>query len=80
MPKIAIATQGSGHKVTEPGKALPADSVNMSRRPGQVEVRILLDQLGQPEKIFFTAEARAGKARWICCPGSCWTWARLCNE
>jgi hypothetical protein len=61
MPKIAVATKGSSHKVTERGKTLPEDSVKVSRSPGQVEVRIPLDQLGQPEKIFFTAEARAGK-------------------
>jgi LmbE family N-acetylglucosaminyl deacetylase len=61
MPKIAVATKGSGHKVTERGKTLPVDSVKVSRSPGQVEIRIPLDQLGQPEKIFFTAEASAGK-------------------
>jgi hypothetical protein len=61
MPKIAIATKGSGPKVTERGKILLGDAVKVSRSPGQIEVRIPLDQLGQPEKIFFTAEASAGK-------------------
>jgi LmbE family N-acetylglucosaminyl deacetylase len=61
MPKIAVATKGSGHKVTEKGKALPADSVKVSRSPGQVEVRIPLDLLQQPEKVFLTAKASAGK-------------------
>jgi LmbE family N-acetylglucosaminyl deacetylase len=61
MPKIAVTTKGSGHKVTERGKALPADSVKVSRAPGQIEVRIPLDLLQQPEKIFFTAKASAGK-------------------
>jgi LmbE family N-acetylglucosaminyl deacetylase len=61
MPKIAIATKGSNLRVTERGKALPADAVKVSRSPGQVEVRIPLDLLQQPEKIFFTAEANAGK-------------------
>jgi hypothetical protein len=61
MPKIAVATKGSGHKATERGKTLPAESVKVSRSPGQVEVRIPLDLLQQPEKIFLTAKASAGK-------------------
>ena len=57
----AVTTKGSSHTATERGKALPDDSVKVSRSPGQVEVRIPLDQLGQPEKIFLTAKASAGK-------------------
>jgi hypothetical protein len=62
MPKIAVEATGSGHKVTERGKALLADSVKVSRSPGQVEVRIPMELLQQPETIFFTAKASADKA------------------
>ena len=61
MPKIAIEAKGSGHKVTERGKALPEDAVKVSRSPGKVEVRIPLDLLENPEKVFVTAKASAGK-------------------
>jgi LmbE family N-acetylglucosaminyl deacetylase len=61
MPKIAIETKGSGHRVRERGNTLPDDQVKVSRSPGQLEVRIPMDLLQQPEKIFFTATASAGK-------------------
>jgi LmbE family N-acetylglucosaminyl deacetylase len=63
MPKIAVATNGLGHKVTERGKALPADAVKVSRSPGQVEVRVPLDVMGGPERIFLTADAKAGGSK-----------------
>ncbi len=41
---------------------LPADSVQVTRHPGQIEVRIPLALLGNPERLFFTAKAKGGGA------------------
>jgi hypothetical protein len=60
MPKIYVAADGSGHKVSERREALPEDSVQVTRAPGQIEVRMPLALLGDPEKLFLTAEGKAG--------------------
>jgi LmbE family N-acetylglucosaminyl deacetylase len=62
MPKIHVATKGSSHEVTERGRDLPADSVQVTRQPGQVEVRVPLALLGAPDRLLFTAEAKGGTA------------------
>ena len=62
MPKIHVAAKGSGHTVAERRKALPADAVKVSRSPGQVEVRIPLAVLENPERVFFSAKGKAGGA------------------
>jgi hypothetical protein len=62
MPKIYVTADGSGHVVTDRREALPEDSVQVTRAPGQIEVRMPLALLGDPERLFFTAEAKAGNA------------------
>jgi LmbE family N-acetylglucosaminyl deacetylase len=62
MPKIRVAAKGSSHDVSDKRQDLPADSVQVSRQPGQIEVRIPLALLGSPERLFFTAEAKGGSA------------------
>ena len=73
MPKIHVAADRSGHKVFERRQGMPADSVNVTHGPGQIEVRIPLALLGDPERLFFSANAKAGARHWISCPGSRWT-------
>ena len=36
--------------------------MQVSRQPGQIEVRIPLAMLGNPERLFFTAKAKGGGA------------------
>jgi len=60
MPKIRVVAKGSSHEVTERGRDLPADSVQVSRQPGQIEVRLPLALLGNPDRLFFTAQAKGG--------------------
>jgi hypothetical protein len=36
--------------------------VQVARAPGQIEVRIPLALLGNPERVFFSAKAKAGGA------------------
>jgi LmbE family N-acetylglucosaminyl deacetylase len=62
MPKIHVAAKGSSHEVSDQRQGLPADSVQVSRQPGQIEVRIPLALLGNPERLFFTAGAKGGGA------------------
>ena len=62
MPKIHIAAKGSSHEVSERRQGLPAASVQVSRNPGQIEVRIPLALLENPERVFFSAKAKAGGA------------------
>ena len=60
MPKIHVTADRSGHKVFERRQGMPADSVNVTPGPGQIEVRIPLAVLGNPERLFFSADAKAG--------------------
>ena len=60
MPKIHVAAKGSSHEVSDQRQALPADSVQVSRNPGQIEVRIPLALLGNPERLFLTVKAKGG--------------------
>ncbi len=60
MPRIHVAADASSHNVTERRQDLPDDSVQVTRAPGQIEVRIPLTLLGNPQKLFLTAEAKAG--------------------
>jgi LmbE family N-acetylglucosaminyl deacetylase len=62
MPKIHVAANRSGHEVTERRQGLPDDSVQVTRAPGQIEVRIPLALLENPERIFLSAEAKGGGA------------------
>jgi hypothetical protein len=62
MPKIRVSADASSQKVTERRQNLPDDSVQVTRSPGQIEVRMPLALLGDPERLFFTAEAKAGSA------------------
>ena len=62
MPKIHVTADRSGHKVFERRQGMPADSVNVTPGPGQMEVRIPLALLGNPERLFFSADAKAGGA------------------
>ena len=63
MPKLHITADRSSHKVTDKRESLPDDAVQVTRAPGRIEVRIPLALLGDPERLFFTAEAKAGDAR-----------------
>jgi LmbE family N-acetylglucosaminyl deacetylase len=63
MPKLHITADRSSHKVTDKRESLPDDAVQVTRAPGQIEVRIPLALLGDPEKLFFSAEASAGDAK-----------------
>ena len=62
MPKIHVAAKGTSHKISERRQGLPADAVKVSRTPGQIEVRIPLALLENPERVFFSAKAKAGGA------------------
>ena len=62
MPKIHIVSNRSGHKISERRQGLPASSAQILHNPGQIEVRIPLALLGNPERIFFSANAKAGSA------------------
>ena len=60
MPKIRVDAKGLSHDVYDKRQDLPADSVQVSRQPGQIEVRIPLALLGNPERMFLSAEAKSG--------------------
>jgi LmbE family N-acetylglucosaminyl deacetylase len=59
MPKIHVVANGSNQKVSERKQSLPPDSVQVSRNPGEIELRIPLSLLENPERIFLTAETNA---------------------
>jgi LmbE family N-acetylglucosaminyl deacetylase len=61
MPKIAINAKGSNYRVSERGRGLPHESVQVASSLASTEVRIPLDLLGNPERVHFNAAIRPGK-------------------
>jgi LmbE family N-acetylglucosaminyl deacetylase len=59
MPKLYVEANSSALMVEERRQAMPTDAVKVSSSPGQIEVRIPLDTLGNPDRIFLTADAHA---------------------
>jgi hypothetical protein len=59
MPKYHLAAGRAGLKVEERRDLVSDSGVELSRSPGMIELRIPLDTLWNPDKIFFSAGARA---------------------
>jgi LmbE family N-acetylglucosaminyl deacetylase len=59
MPKLYIEANSEALMVEERRQSMPTDAVRVSSSPGQIEVRIPLDTLGNPDRIFLTADASA---------------------
>ena len=72
MPKIHVAADGSSHKVSERRQDVPGDSVQVTRAPGQIEVRIPLALLAI-QSCLFSRKCRTGATPLDILPWSRWT-------
>ncbi|MFN2275331.1 MAG: PIG-L deacetylase family protein [Anaerolineales bacterium] len=59
MPKYHLEAGRAGLKVEERRELVAESGVELSRSPGVIELRIPLDTLWNPDKIFFSVGARA---------------------
>jgi LmbE family N-acetylglucosaminyl deacetylase len=59
MPKYQLKASSSGLEIKERRAPVADSAVEVTRSPGMIELRIPLDTLWNPDKIFFSATARA---------------------
>jgi hypothetical protein len=63
MPKLQVELGGFGRRVTDQGRRLPATQVEVTRRGRELTVTVPLSLLGEPTRVFLSANAWIGEAR-----------------
>jgi LmbE family N-acetylglucosaminyl deacetylase len=60
MPKLHVGFSDIGHRVYDGQKEMDATAVSVTRETGQITMRVPLELLGAPQRVFFHARTNLG--------------------